>query len=144
MAASTSQLPQPASAHGGAAPESARPRSPAGRGGLHGHLGGDRPAPESARLTTAVGRAMAGAPRRRSRSGSAARLLFLALSLWAVAADEGPRLLLLGLRCADRPLDLQPRFSPTHYVYTATLDFSDGGYSIDVLTPKAARAQRRW
>lgn len=44
-----------------------------------------------------------------------------------------PRLIFLGLRCSDRPIDLRPPFSPTHYVYQASLDFSDGSFAVDAI-----------
>lgn len=50
-----------------------------------------------------------------------------------------PRLIFLGLRCSDRPIDLRPPFSPTHYVYQASLDFSDGSFAVDALPAPGMR-----
>lgn len=82
-------------------------------------------------------------------SGSARRLaaarafwvgLALARLVDAVSgAAGGPRLTSLGLRCADRPLDLHPPFSPSHFVYGARLDFAEGSFSVDV-TPASGAA----
>jgi len=52
------------------------------------------------------------------------------------SASEAPHLLYLALRCSDRPVDLQPSFSPTHYVYSAELDYADGSFAIDAQPAK--------
>eukprot|EP00445_Apocalathium_hangoei_P079935 CAMPEP_0204179470 /NCGR_PEP_ID=MMETSP0361-20130328/50179_1 /ASSEMBLY_ACC=CAM_ASM_000343 /TAXON_ID=268821 /ORGANISM="Scrippsiella Hangoei, Strain SHTV-5" /LENGTH=654 /DNA_ID=CAMNT_0051138733 /DNA_START=10 /DNA_END=1970 /DNA_ORIENTATION=- len=60
----------------------------------------------------------------------------LANSAWASTAsgdDDSPHLDLLALRCADRPVDLHPPFSPAHYIYSARLDFADGSFSVDAM-----------
>lgn len=51
----------------------------------------------------------------------------------SVVPADLPRLIFLGLRCSDRPIDLRPPFSPTHYVYQASLDFSDGSFAVDAI-----------
>jgi len=49
----------------------------------------------------------------------------------SVVRSDLPRLLYLGLRCADRPIDLVPPFQPGHYVYQAFLDFAAGNFAVD-------------
>lgn len=52
------------------------------------------------------------------------------------SGDRVPMLQFLALRCADRPIDLRPRFLPAHYVYTAVLDFAAGSFAIDAIPGK--------
>lgn len=55
--------------------------------------------------------------------------------------DATPRLVFLGLRCADRPIDIQPPFSSNHHVYKAYLDFSMGNFAIDAIPAKGMTIQ---
>lgn len=50
-----------------------------------------------------------------------------------------PQLAVLGIRCADRPIDLQPPFDPNHYIYSAFLDFSEGSFAVDALPAPGMR-----
>eukprot|EP00928_Gymnodinium_smaydae_P088522 TRINITY_DN72598_c0_g1_i1.p2 TRINITY_DN72598_c0_g1~~TRINITY_DN72598_c0_g1_i1.p2 ORF type:complete len:535 (+),score=97.59 TRINITY_DN72598_c0_g1_i1:121-1605(+) len=51
-----------------------------------------------------------------------------------ITSSEGaPRLLYLGVRSGDRAAQLSPDFQPGHYIYSATLDFYSGGFSLDAV-----------
>ncbi|CAE8696353.1 unnamed protein product, partial [Polarella glacialis] len=59
-------------------------------------------------------------------------------SSYASGADA-PRLQFLGLRCADRPVDVHPAFSSTHYVYSAVLDYAEGSFAVDAEPAKTMK-----
>lgn len=50
-----------------------------------------------------------------------------------------PHLQQLGLRCTDRPLDLHPSFSATHYLYNVRIDFAAGSFAIDAVPAEGMR-----
>lgn len=53
----------------------------------------------------------------------------------AAAADTSriPRISFLDIRCTDRPIDLEPKFDPGHYVYSATMDYSMSSFAVDAV-----------
>lgn len=51
----------------------------------------------------------------------------------AQAVNAVPGLAALGIRCADRPIDLKPFFAPSHAFYSAFLDFSEGSFAVDAV-----------
>lgn len=55
------------------------------------------------------------------------------------SGDAVPQLAVLGIRCADRPIDLEPPFAPDHYVYSAFLDFAEGSFAVDALPAPGMR-----
>ncbi|CAJ1397350.1 unnamed protein product [Effrenium voratum] len=56
----------------------------------------------------------------------------------ASGRDVSPRLRYLDLRCADRPIDLQPAFSPQQAVYGAQLDFAEPSFAVDAQPAEGA------
>jgi len=54
-------------------------------------------------------------------------------------STAAPRLQSLGLRNGDRPLDLQPNFSATHYLYRVEADFSAASFAIDAIPAEGTK-----